>query len=200
MKLIKIDATNPEKDKMELARNTLKGGGVVIYPTDTIYGLGANVFYDEAVKKIYSLKKRPIHKPISVCLSKVEDIYKIAFLNRDMDKMVQKLLPGPYTLIFEKKEEFKSQVTSSHRIGIRIPDNHVCSELSLNFPITTTSANISGDVPPKSIDDALNSLGDGADLVIDSGPCSGKLPSTVVDMTYSPPKILRHGAGTYFES
>jgi L-threonylcarbamoyladenylate synthase len=200
MKLIKIDAINPEKDKMELARNTLKRGGVVIYPTDTVYGLGANVFHDEAVKKIYSIKKRPIHKPISVCLSKVEDIYKIAFLNRDMDKMVQKLLPGPYTLIFEKKEQFKSKVTTSNRIGIRIPDNPICCELSLNFPITTTSANISGDVPPKSVEDALNSLGDHTDLILDSGPCPGKLPSTVVDMTQSPPKILRHGAGMYFTS
>jgi L-threonylcarbamoyladenylate synthase len=198
MKLIKIDAITPDKDKMELARKTLKRGGVVIYPTDTLYGLGANVFHDEAVKKIYSLKKRPIHKPISICLSKVEYISKIAILNREMDKMVQKLLPGPYTLIFRKKEQFKSKVTTSNRIGIRIPNNHVCRALSLNFPITTTSANISGDVPPKSVDDAQNSLGEDIDLIIDSGPCPGKLPSTVVDMTGSPPKILRHGAGMRF--
>jgi len=183
---------------MELARKTLKGGGVVIYPTDTVYGLGANVFHDEAVKKIYSLKNRPIHKPISVCLSKVEDIYKIAILNRDAHKMVQKLFPGPYTLIFEKKEQFKSKVTNSNRIGIRIPDNQICREISLNFPITTTSANISGDVAPKSVEDAQNSLGDEIELIIDSGPCPRKLPSTVVDMTQSPPKILRHGAGMHF--
>jgi L-threonylcarbamoyladenylate synthase len=198
MKLIKIDAITPEKDKMELARNTLKVGGTVIYPTDTVYGLGANVFHDEAVKKVYSFKKRPIHKPISVCVSKVEDIHKFAFLDQNVDKMVQKLFPGPYTLIFEKKEHFKSKVSSTNRIGIRIPDNPVCRELSLNFPITTTSANISGDVSPKSAEEALNSLGEGVDLIIDSGPCPGKLSSTVVDMTHSPPKILRQGAGMVF--
>ena len=198
MKLIKIDALNPEKYKIKLARDTLKVGGIVIYPTDTVYGLGANVFHDEAVKKIYGLKKRPFHKPISICLSTVEDIYQFAFINKEMDEMVQKLLPGPYTLIFEKKEYFKSKVTSGKRIGIRIPDNPVCRELSLNFPITSTSANISGDVPPKSVKDALNSLGEDSDLIIDSGPCPGKLPSTVVDMTKSPPKIIRHGAGMPF--
>jgi L-threonylcarbamoyladenylate synthase len=160
--------------------------------------LGANVFHDEAVKKIYGLKKRPFHKPISICLSTVEDIYQFAFINKEMDEMVQKLLPGPYTLIFEKKEYFKSKVTFDKRIGIRIPDNPVCRELSLNFPITSTSANISGDVPPKSVKDALNSLGEDSDLIIDSGPCPGKLPSTVVDMTKSPPKIIRHGAGMPF--
>jgi len=198
MKLIKIDALNPEKYKIKLARDTLKVGGIVIYPTDTVYGLGANVFHDEAVKKIYSIKKRPFHKPISICLSNVEDIYQFAFMSREMNEMVQKLLPGPYTLIFEKKEHFKSKVIPGNRIGIRIPNNPICRELSLNFPITSTSANISGDMPPKSVKDALNSLGDVSDLIIDSGPCSRKLPSTVVDMTKSPPKIIRHGAGMAF--
>ncbi|HML05359.1 MAG TPA: Sua5/YciO/YrdC/YwlC family protein, partial [Methanobacterium sp.] len=103
--------------------------------------------------------------------------------------------PGPFTVILKKKENIPPILTAGEqKIGIRIPDNRVCMELSKEFPITTTSANISGQSIPESIDGVLEQLGDEIDLILDAGICKHGIHSTVIDMTVSPPKILRKGA------
>ncbi|EKF85465.1 L-threonylcarbamoyladenylate synthase [Methanobacterium formicicum] len=196
MKVIKVDPDNPEKEKMAMVRDTLSGGGTVVYPTDTVYGLGANLFHEDALQNVYLMKRRPLNKPISLCVSKVEDIQQVAHLNPQLDGIIKKILPGPYTLILNKKEIVPLLITGgTDKIGVRIPDNSICREISREFPITTTSANISGHPSPVSAQEARKDLDDHPDILIDSGPCSGGISSTVVDLTVSPPRILREGAG-----
>jgi len=113
-----------------------------------------------------------------------------------LKKLVSDIFPGSFTAILNKKESVPSILTSGGRtIGIRIPDNRVCRELSREFPITTTSANISGQAIPESVEGVLKQLGDQIDLILDAGICRHGIPSTVIDMTVSPSKILRKGAG-----
>jgi len=196
MKLINVDPDNPEKNKMAMIREVLREGGTVVYPTDTVYGLGANIFHERAVLNVYLMKERSLDKPISVCVSKIADIEQIAHLNQQAEKIIQKILPGPYTLILNKKERIPSQITGGmDKIGVRIPDNAICREISREFPITTTSANISGCPSPKSAQEAQRELDDNPDIIIDSGPCSSGISSTVVDFTVNPPRIVRKGAG-----
>jgi L-threonylcarbamoyladenylate synthase len=196
MKVVKINAESPEKEKLEMVLEVLRDGGAVVYPTDTVYGLGANIFHEKAVLNVYKMKKRSLDKPVSVCLSQIDDIEKIAHLDQSLKTVIRKILPGPYTLIFNKKDTVSPQITGgTDKIGVRIPDNSICQELSREFPITTTSANISGHPAPKTAQDARQELDDHPDIIIDSGPCRGGISSTVVDLTVTPPRILREGAG-----
>lgn len=193
---LKINSESPPKDKIKAAVNALKEGKTVLYPTDTVYGIGANIFDLEAVQKVFSIKKRSLNKPLSVCVSKIEDIENIAYLNKDLKRLISDIFPGPFTVILNKKENVPSILTSGGKtVGIRIPDNRVCRELSRKFPITTTSANISGKPVPESVAGVLKQLGDQIDLILDAGICRHGIPSTVIDMTVSPPKIVRKGAG-----
>lgn len=194
MKIFKINANNPEKDKIKAAVAILERGGTVVYPTDTVYGIGANIFNEEAIQKVYSIKKRSPLKPISACVSKIQDIHKIAYMDGNTEKMVEKILPGPFTVILKKKENVPSVLTSGRKIGIRIPDNKICMKLSEEFPITTTSANISGKKVSETAEGVLKQLNDDIDLILDAGTCKLGIHSTVIDMTVFPPKILRKGA------
>lgn len=191
---MKINPENPEKEKIELAIKALKKGKIVLYPTDTVYGLGANIFDIEAVKKIYTIKKRSFHKPLSVCVSKIDDIHKIAHLNKDLEKMLNEIFPGPFTVILKKKDIVPSILTAGgEKIGIRIPDNNICLELSSEFPITTTSANLSGEKVLESVNGVLEQLNNEVDLILDAGICKHGIHSTVIDMTIYPPIIIRKG-------
>jgi len=194
MKIIKLTNYNEEK-VIKAAANTLESGGTIIYPTDTIYGLGANALDEKAVKKVFEIKKRPLDKPISVCVSKIEDIEEIAYLDENVEKEVIKLFPGPFTVILKKKEIISPILTAGgQKIGIRIPDNEISRKISMKFPITTTSANISGEEVPNSPDKIIEQLKGKVDLIIDAGVYKDRIHSTVIDMTVFPPKILRSGA------
>jgi L-threonylcarbamoyladenylate synthase len=196
MEIIKIDGTNPEHDKIKIARMAMKRGSIIIYPTDTVYGIGANVFNEEAILKVYNIKKRPLNKPLSICISRIEDIKHVAYLDEDVETIIRKILPGPFTIILKKKDNISSLLTAgSDKIGIRIPDNVVCMGLSKEFPITSTSANLSGYDIPESVDGVLNQLGSSVDIMMDAGICKHGIPSTVIDMTVYPPKVLREGSG-----
>ncbi len=192
---IKINQKNPEKEKIKIAINALRDGKTILYPTDTVYGIGANIFDVEAVKRVYIIKNRALNKPLSICVSKIDDIHNIAYLDKDIENMLKDILPGPFTVILNKKENVPPILTSgSSKIGIRIPDNKICMELSREFPITTTSANISGQPVLESINEILKQLHEEIDLVLDSGNCRHGTHSTVLDMTIYPPKMLRKGA------
>jgi L-threonylcarbamoyladenylate synthase len=198
MKILKIDGMNPEPDKIEIAKRFIKNGSIVIYPTDTVYGIGANIYDEKALLNVFSIKKRPINKALSICLSKIEDIELVANLNSETEDMVRKILPGPFTLILEKNNDLSSVLTGgSNFVGIRIPDNKVCKELSSDFPITSTSANLSGYPIPESPDGVIKQLDSSIDLLLDAGICKDGLPSTVIDMTVYPPKVKRKGAGDH---
>lgn len=196
MKVIKINPENPETEKIEMAREILRRGGTLVYPTDTVYGLAANIFHEQAVSNVYRMKKRSKDKPVSVCVSQIQSIKTVAHLDPLVEKIVQEILPGPYTLILPRKVNVPAHITAgTDKIGVRIPDNIICREISMEFPITTTSANISGHSPPLSAREAQIELDDLPDIIIDSGPCPTGISSTVVDLTVNPPTILREGAG-----
>ncbi|MGC9517563.1 MAG: L-threonylcarbamoyladenylate synthase [Methanomicrobiales archaeon] len=194
MNLIHINSKKPEENVIETVIDILREGGIIIYPTDTVYGIGANIYNENAIKKVYSIKKRDLNKPLSICVSDIDEIYKIAYTDHNSRKFINKLLPGPYTVILNKKENVPDILTAgSDKIGVRIPDSKICSLISSEFPITTTSANLSGKKVLKSIDEILNEFGEVFDIVIDFGTIKDNKPSTVVDLTCSPPKILRRG-------
>ena len=196
MKIIKIDGTNPEHDKIEIVRGALKMGSIIVYPTDTVYGIGANIFDEKAILKVFSIKKRSRTKPLSICLSRIEDIKKVALMDIKTENIISKILPGPYTLILKKNDNISSLLTAgSDRIGLRIPDNKVCMDLSRDFPITSTSANLSGYDIPESAEEVLEQLGTSIDIMMDAGIYEHAVPSTVIDMTVYPPEVMREGAG-----
>lgn len=199
MKIIVIDETEPEPDKIEIARMAMKQGSIILYPTDTVYGIGSNIFDEKSLLKVFSIKKRSKNKPLSICLSRVEDIKTVAHIDSETEEIIQKILPGPYTIILKKKDNISPLLTSgTDTVGIRIPDSRVCNDLARDFPITSTSANISGYDVPESAEEVLKQLGSSVDIILDAGICKHGIPSTVIDMTVYPPKIIREGAGNLF--
>lgn len=159
------------KISVEKAAEKIKRGGVVVYPTDTVYGLGVNALDEKAVKKVFEIKKRDFKKPISIIVRDIKMAKEVANFAQSTERILEKILPGPVTVILFKKKILPDILTGgSNKIGIRIPDHKFTKALmeKLDFPITTTSANISG----KSI--------------------KGRA-STVVDLTGSKPQILRTG-------
>ena len=201
MKIIKIDGTNSEHDKIKIARMAMKKGSIIVYPTDTVYGIGANVFDEKAILKVFSIKKRALNKPLSICISRIEDIKQVAQMDVRAETVIRNLLPGPFTIILKKNDNISSLLTAgSDKIGIRIPDNSICMDLSKEFPITSTSANLSGYDIPESVEGVLKQLGSSIDIMMDAGICKHGIPSTVIDMTVYPPKVLREGAGNILEN
>jgi L-threonylcarbamoyladenylate synthase len=195
MKIIKIDTEKPEQDKIEFALNLLRDGGTVVYPTDTIYGLGVNIYDENAIKKVFYIKKRSFNKPLSVCLSQISDINRIAYLDKTKRDIINEILPGPFTIILRKKEFISKLLTAGgEKIGIRIPNNRICMELTKLFPITTTSANLSGKKPSRSVNEVVKQLDDSVDLILDTGKSENELPSTVIDLTLNTPKVVREGS------
>ena len=200
MKIIVIDGNEPEPDKIEIARIAMKQGSIIVYPTDTVYGIGSNIFDEKSLLKVFSIKKRSKNKPLSICLSRVEDIETVAHIDSETEEIIQKILPGPYTIILKKKDNVSPLLTSgTDTVGIRIPDNQVCKDLARDFPITSTSANIAGYDVPESAEEVSKQLGSSIDIILDEGICKHGIPSTVVDMTVYPPKIIREGAGNLFK-
>lgn len=198
MKIILIDGTDPEPDKIEIARMAMKQGSIIVYPTDTVYGIGANIFDEKALLKVFFIKKRSKNKPLSICLSRVEDIERVAHMDAETEGIIQKILPGPYTIILKKRDNLSPLLTAgTDRIGVRIPDNRVCTDLARDFPITSTSANLSGFDVPESAEEVLKQLGSSVDIMLDAGICKHRVPSTVIDMTVYPPKVIREGAGNH---
>lgn len=191
MAFINMFILPPTLKNIQKARRIIKRGGVIIYPTDTLYGLGADIFNQKAVKKIFAIKGRDFKKPISVLVSDFRDIKKIAVLNKEQEKIAGGLLPGPFTLIFRKKKCISNLLTAgSQKVGIRIPDSKICQALAKNLPITATSANISGRKPIVNIKKIAKIFANKVDLILVGKNLSGK-PSTVIDLTEKPFKIIK---------
>ena len=203
MEILKLTDTGVEESARRAAA-VLRAGGVVLYPTDTLYGLGADAISDAAVAKVYKIKKRDEQKPIHCIVADQAAAEKYAVFE-DLPLVLARFLwPGALTLILKKKEGIETGVARGLRtIGIRIPDNSFCTAFAKEFggPITTTSANITGMPCERSVEKILAQLGDTAkdiDLIIDAGnpPAGGaeRLPSTVVDVSGTEAVVLREGA------
>lgn len=191
MRILKTNNENPDNEVIEEAIKVMAHGGVVLYPTDTVYGLGVNIFNKKAVRRVYDIKKRSLMKPLSIIVSSKDAISHVANL-RTRDKIyVDKFLPGPYTLILNKTKIVPRVVTSGLKhVGVRIPDNEIACRISDLFPVTTTSANLSDHEVCETPDEILDQLNHDVDLVIDVGKLKRNKPSTIINLTSEKPIIL----------
>jgi L-threonylcarbamoyladenylate synthase len=171
------------------AAEIIKKNGIVIYPTETVYGIGANIFSEDALKKVFAVKKRDIDRPVSVAVSDFKMMDDLVVMSIKERHFVEKLLPGPVTVLLKKKEKVPDILSSGGLVGIRYPDHETTIKLIelAGVPITSTSANISGEAPPAKAGEIKISV----DYIIDGGECKGE-PSTVVDIVNR--KIIRKGA------
>lgn len=180
----------------EAAEVVLKGG-IIAYPTETIYGIGANAFDHDAIERIYEIKERDRSKPILIIIRQTRQLIGlIDHLPRIAGKLVDVFWPGPLTLIFKASPSLDPGLLGAGgSIGIRIPDNTICLRLleACEVPLTSTSANISGAQNPCSIDQVYNNFGNKIDLYLDGGITSGTTPSTILDLTTDVPTIRRKG-------
>ncbi len=178
-------------NQIEKAVEVLKKGGVIAYPTETVYGLGANIFDKKAVEKVYRLKGRDFKKPLSVAVADFQMLEKLVILSPREKKILKKLLPGPITVILPKKKIVPSWVTGGkNSVGIRFPRNEITQKIikKAGFPITSTSANLSGKKEPSNYKEIKLKV----DFIV-KGKCQYKKPSTVFDLKKK--KIIRLGAG-----
>ena len=177
-------------DIIERAVSVLMHDGLVVYPTETVYGLGADAFSDEAICKVYDAKKRDISKPVSIAVSDFEMLCAVARIDARMEAFIQTFLPGPVTVVVPARNMIPAILTGgTGMIGIRIPSHVLALELIEKFdaPITATSANLSGAKDPVTADECTVPR----DLLIDGGRLPGT-PSTVVDLCTR--TIIRRGA------
>jgi L-threonylcarbamoyladenylate synthase len=178
----------------------LRSGGVILYPTDTLYGLGADAFSDTAVDKIYAIKGRDPRKPIHAIFSDMKMVEEYAEVSDLARKLAEKFLPGALTLVLKKKSGVETGIARNiETIGVRIPDNSFCIETARSFdkPFTATSANLANEPTQLSVEKVIAQLGDTKnkiDLIIDAGILPMRQPSTVVSLLHSTPVILREGA------
>jgi L-threonylcarbamoyladenylate synthase len=175
--------------------SALMRGDVIVYPTDTLYGLGADIFNNRAVKKIFKLKKRPQNLPLSIAVSNIEEIEKLAYVNDITVILSRFFLPGKLTLILKKKKIISDIVSGgSKKIGIRIPNNKIALDIISNFgPITCTSANIHKCITPAFIKDIYMCFKDKVSVYLDDGKLDNP-PSTIVDLTDKEMRFVREGA------
>lgn len=192
MKILKTDINNLDEKIINETIEVLANGGVVLYPTDTVYGLGANIFDIKAVRKIFDIKKRSLLKPLSILVSDIKAIDLVAKVSIEQKSVINNYLPGPYTFILKRRRIVPRVVTSgSNYVGVRVPDNEIACRLASLFPITTTSANLSDDEVLSCPNEILNQLGCEVDLVIDVGELKSNHASKIVDLSGRNPKIIR---------
>ncbi len=196
MKVCKVNLINPQPEIIKLATEILKSGGLVIYPTDTAYGLGANALNEEAIRKMYGAKGRDFSKPTHVVVRDWAMLKTIAEENPEAKILFESFLPGPLTIILKKKPILPALLTANlSTIGVRIPNSSITKALSreVDFPYTTSSANLSGGKTPYTAEEAIEQIGQYVDLVLDGGELPRVSPSTIVDTTCTPLRILREG-------
>ncbi|HTY46260.1 MAG TPA: L-threonylcarbamoyladenylate synthase [Methanomassiliicoccales archaeon] len=177
-------------------KDVLKAGHLVVYPTETLYGLGANALDENAVKRVYMAKNRPFDMPLSVAVSDMQMLEHVAIMDQTSRKLAEKFMPGPITLILTKKPLVPDIVTSaSDEVGIRMPDNALALRLIKAFgPITSTSANLHSRPDPVTVNSAMKDLKDAVSLYIDCGKTKLGVHSTIVAVHEGDTEIIRHGA------
>ncbi len=187
--VIKIDPENIDQEKIKQAAGIIRKGGIVAFPTETVYGLGADFLNKQAVDKIFKVKKRPKGKPLTV---QIQDIASLEELACDIPafayQLISRFWPGPLTLVFRAKEK--------GTIGVRIPNNRVARSLikASQTPLVVPSANLSGEPAAQTADEVLQTFDGLIEMVIDAGRVELGVASTVADLSVSPYRILREGA------
>ncbi len=197
MQVLKINQQNPQLRLIEKIVSAIQKGEVVAYPTDTVYGIGCDLFNKNAIEKVYRIKGKQRNKPLSFICSDLRDISQYAFVQDYAYKIMKRLLPGPYTFVLRATKLVpKIALTKQKTVGIRVPDNNICLEIvkSLGHPIINTSITRDEDQlfdNPESISDIY---GHQLAYVVDGGGIASR-HSTVVDLSGDAPEIIREGKG-----
>jgi L-threonylcarbamoyladenylate synthase len=196
--VLRVDAENPDPEKIKQAAAVIKKGGLVAFPTDTFYGLGADALNPEAVAAVFRAKKRNSDKPLIVLAKDVPMVMKLTkVLPVEALQLMSKFWPGPLSLIFEARPGLPPKLLGEGKtLAIRIPANKIALRLleEADCPLTAPSANLEGKPNPLLPLQVLTDLYGQIDLLLDGGPCASYYPSTLVDVTTSPPTLLREGA------
>lgn len=186
-----------EYTKLKEPANIIKNGGIVIFPTETVYGIGVNGLNETAIKKLYEVKQRPINKPISLLVNSIEMIEKVAKDITEIEyDLIKKFLPGPLTIVLKKKDIVPDIVTAGFdTVGIRMPENEIAQKLVeyAGVPIATPSANISGKPSGTNLKEIMKDFNNKVDYFIDGGVSKIGVASTIVQVIDGNPCILREG-------
>jgi L-threonylcarbamoyladenylate synthase len=201
--VLKVDPQKPEIEKVRLAAEFIKKGGLVAFPTETVYGLGADALNPQAVLALFEAKKRPLDNPPIVHVENINDVYRLAMqVPPKAEKLMKEFWPGPLTLVF-KHSDIVPDVTVAglDTIAIRMPQHNVALALirESNLPIAAPSANLAGKPSPTSAKHVFDDLNGRIDAILDGGPTRIGVESTVLDLSVNPPMVLRPG-GTPFEA
>jgi len=201
--VLKVDTHRPDPGKIRTAAEALRGGGLVAFPTETVYGLGANALDGRAVLKIFEAKNRPADNPIIVHVSDRRDAYVLAeHVPEKAESLMDRFWPGPLTLLFQRSEIVPIEVTAGlGTVAIRMPSHPIANALiaEAGVPIAAPSANLAGRPSPTSAKHVLEDLSGRIDVLIDGGDVGYGVESTVLDLTSDPPTILRPGPVTFEE-
>jgi len=197
-KIIRVDKDHPDSHIIDQAAGLLDTGGLVIFPAACLYGVAANALSADAVEKVFQLKQRPRHNPILVLIKNTNQLNAlVATIPDEARRLMDEFWPGGLTLVFDAAHRVNSKLTAGKKkLGIRLPRHPVAKALvsSVDYPVTGTSANLSGQPGCTQTDMLSPEIIEKTDLVLDAGFVQGGTGSTVVDVTCTPPKILRQGA------
>jgi L-threonylcarbamoyladenylate synthase len=198
--VVRVDPVAPDERVVREAADVLRRGGLVAFPTETFYGLGAAALDAAAVRRVFEVKGRPSSMPLLVLVDSAARLRHVAI---DVPARARTLMdrhwPGALTLVFRAAPQLPAELTAgTGTVGVRVPNHRVARALvsQLGLPVTAPSANPTGGDPPTTADGVLAYFRDVLDLVLDGGPTPGGAPSTVVDVTVDPPRVLRQGAVT----
>jgi L-threonylcarbamoyladenylate synthase len=195
--VVKASRHHLSKDDLAVCLDALKMGGVIVFPTDTVYGIGCNAFHPEAIQKIYDLKGRAFSKPLPILLGRADQLPLVA---RDMpheaSRLMKALWPGALTLVFKTGPLALNAARGKSTIAVRVPDHGITAQLlaGLGLPLAATSANLSGKTSLTTGAQAKKLFMSKVDVIIDGGACPGGRESSVVDATHFPFTVLREGA------
>ena len=198
--IVKIEDPKGSSDAIKRAADVIVSGGLVVFPTETVYGLGGNALLSDAAKKIYSAKGRPSDNPLIVHVASPEEAERYAFVGDVYYKLASAFMPGPLTVIMPKKDTVPSSVTGGlDTVAVRCPSHPVANALirEAGVPIAAPSANISGKPSPTSADYVIEDMDGKVEMIIDGGECDIGLESTIVALNGSSLTLLRPGAITY---
>ncbi len=198
--ILKVSADNSEESVLESAAAIVARGGVIAYPTETFYGLGADATNEQAVKKIYKIKGRKFINPISIIIGRTENLYPLVqSIPPAAQKLIQAFWPGALTIIFKASNGVLPLLTAgTGKIGVRVSASYAAQVIAqkLKHPLTATSANLSGKPECSQASEVAKQIGNKIDAIVDFGPTIGDKVSTIIDVTCDPPEILREGTIT----
>lgn len=197
MNTLLISKNNLTKENLLNAAKLLIEAKLAIFPTETVYGLGAHVFNEKAIEKIYALKKRPKDKGLIVHISRIEDVEKVAIdIPDEFYILAEKFFPGPLTIVLKKNNKVPSNISMDSTIALRMPNCDSTLKLIdyVKDPIVGTSANISNEKSPVRVEDVMKDFFNKVDVILDGGECKVKIPSTIISLVEEKPKMIRIGS------